>query len=100
MKYDEGQFVEWEWGQGKAFGEIIEVFTSDVSRQIKGNEVKREASDSNPAYLIDQVDGDAQVLKSHSEVTTVNKDTVYDYAEEKNISGRSKMTKEELLSAI
>jgi hypothetical protein len=43
------------------------VFTEHVSRTIKGSEVTRNASDDNPAYLIEQ-DDDDRVLKSHSEL--------------------------------
>lgn len=60
--------VEWEWGNGSATSNIREKFTSDVERTIKGSSVKREASDSDPAYLIEQDDG-SKVLKSHSEIT-------------------------------
>lgn len=60
--------VEWEWGNGTATGNIREKFTNDVERTIKGSSVKREASDSDPAYLIEQDDG-SKVLKSHSEIT-------------------------------
>tara|TARA_Y100000296_G_scaffold54402_1_gene62375 strand:+ start:137 stop:361 length:225 start_codon:yes stop_codon:yes gene_type:complete len=59
--------VEWEWGNGSATGNIREKFTSDVERTIKGSSVKREASDSDPAYLIEQDDG-SKALKSHSEI--------------------------------
>ena len=59
--------VEWEWGNGSATGNIKEKFTNDVTRTIKGSSVKREASDSDPAYLIEQDDG-SKVLKSHSEI--------------------------------
>ncbi|KHT58079.1 hypothetical protein RJ44_14105 [Alteromonas macleodii] len=60
--------VEWEWGNGSATGNIREKFTNNVERTIKGSSVKREASDSDPAYLIEQDDG-SKVLKSHSEIT-------------------------------
>ena len=60
--------VEWEWGNGSATGNIREKFTNDVERTIKGSSVKREASDSDPAYLIEQDDG-SKVLRSHSEIT-------------------------------
>ena len=39
-----------------------------VTRTIKGNEVTRNATDDDPAYLIEQEDGD-RVLKSGSELT-------------------------------
>ncbi|WP_395339192.1 DUF2945 domain-containing protein [Ningiella sp. W23] len=59
--------VKWNWGSGEATGKITSRFTEDVSKTIKGTEVKREATESQPAYLIEQEDGD-EVLKSHSEV--------------------------------
>lgn len=65
--YSTGTRVKWKWGNGHGYGEVQERFTDDVERTIKGNTVKREASGDEPAYLIEQEDGD-QVLKSHSEV--------------------------------
>ena len=66
--YDIGTKVEWKWGEGTAVGEIKERFTEKVTREIKGTEVTRNASEEEPAYLIEQDDGD-EVLKSHGEVT-------------------------------
>ena len=65
--YNKGTKVKWTWGSGEATGEVQESFTEDVERTIKGNKVKREATKDEPAYLIEQDDGD-RVLKSHSEV--------------------------------
>ena len=67
----EGTKVEWNWSGSKASGKVKEVFTDDVTRTIGGNEVTREASEDEPAYLIEQEDGD-RVLKSASEVTRVD----------------------------
>lgn len=66
--YSEGTRVEWNWGSGTASGKIEKVYTRKTTREIKGTDVTREASDDCPAYYIRQEDGDA-VLKSHSEVT-------------------------------
>lgn len=66
--FSKGDKVEWNWGNGTGTGKVVERFTSNVERTIKGSDVKREASDDCPAYLIEQEDGD-QVLKSHSEVS-------------------------------
>ncbi|MGB3456849.1 MAG: HVA1 family protein [Litorimonas sp.] len=66
--YDKGTKVEWDWGNGTGTGTITETFTDEVTRTLKGNEVTRKASSDEPAYLIEQEDGD-EVLKSHSEVT-------------------------------
>ena len=100
MSYEKNDVVEWEWGNGKAFGEITSVHTSKVTKTIDGSEVTRDASQSEPAYYIKQIDGDSRVLKSHSELSKVNKDTVYELAKEKEVEGRSDMSKDELISAV
>ena len=66
-KYSQGTEVQWNWGEGTGSGTVKESFTEEVTRTIKGAEVTRDASDDNPAYLIEQEDGD-RVLKSHSEL--------------------------------
>lgn len=66
-QYSEGDKVEWDWGNGTASGKVRKVYTSKITRTIKGNEVTRKADDECPAYFIEQDDGD-EVLKSHSEV--------------------------------
>ena len=63
----EGTKVEWDWSGSTATGKVKEIFHEEVTRTIDGNEVTREASDDEPAYLIEQDDGD-RVLKSSSEV--------------------------------
>ena len=65
--YAKGTKVSWRWGAHTAEGTISRQFTSDVKRTIKGTEVKRHASQDEPAYMIEQDDG-ARVLKSHSEL--------------------------------
>ena len=60
--------VTWAWGAHTARCKVAQSFTSDVKRTIKGTEVARAASPDEPAYLIEQEDGD-HVLKSHSELT-------------------------------
>lgn len=63
-----GDTVTWNWGNGTGTGEVIERFTSEVTRTIDGTEVTRDASESEPAYMIEQDDGD-RVLKSASELS-------------------------------
>ena len=63
-----GDQVKWNWGNGTGEGKIEERFTSKTTRTIEGNEVTRNASEDEPAYLIVQDDGD-QVLKSASELS-------------------------------
>lgn len=67
-KLSVGDKVEWSWGNGTGSGEVVERFTDDVTRTIKGSEITRKADEDCPAYLIEQDDGD-RVLKSHSEVS-------------------------------
>lgn len=67
QKLRKGTRVTWDWGAHTAEGKVTESFTSDVTRRIKGTEVVRKASHDEPAYMIEQADGD-HVLKSHSEL--------------------------------
>ena len=64
--YTKGTKVKWKWGSGWGHGEVTESFTSEVTRTIDGNEVTRDATGDEPAYLIET--DDSRVLKSHSEV--------------------------------
>ncbi len=66
--YNQGDTVEWSWGSGTGTGTVQESFTEKVTRTIDGNEVTRDADSDNPAYLIEQDDGD-RVLKSESELS-------------------------------
>lgn len=65
--FSEGDAVEWDWGNGTGTGTIIEIFTDRVTKTIKGTDVTRDASEKEPAFLIEQSDGD-QVIKSASEL--------------------------------
>lgn len=67
MVFRKGSKVSWTWGANTAHGKIVERFVTRVSRTIKGTEVTRHASRKEPAYLIEQEDGN-QVLKSRSEL--------------------------------
>ena len=108
--FSKGDQVEWSWGNGTATGEVTEVFTSKVTRTIKGNEVTRDASDDEPAYMIEQKDGD-RVLKSGSELSEAGgssgssdgdrtKEELYEEAKDEGIEGRSNMNKAELKEAV
>lgn len=66
--YQTNTRVSWEWGNGTAEGYVRGVFREKVTKTLKGTEVTRAGSDDDPAYLIEQEDGD-QVLKLHSEIT-------------------------------
>ena len=60
--FKEGDRVRWTWGDGAAEGTVRERFTERVTRTIKGAEVTRNATEDEPAYLVEQADGD-RVLK-------------------------------------
>ncbi len=62
-----GTQVSWQWGTGHGEGQIVDVFHQKVTRKLQGTEVTRNGTQDNPAYLIEQTDGD-QVLKLSSEV--------------------------------
>ena len=66
-----GARVQWTWGASIAEGVVRKSFTHRIERTIKGATVTREADRRNPAYLIEQDDGD-NVLKSHSELRHVS----------------------------
>ncbi len=69
--FQTNQYVEWDWGNGTAKGQITDRFEREVTRTLKGNEVTRDGSEDNPAYLIKQEDGD-EVLKLGSELKAAN----------------------------
>lgn len=62
-----GDTVKWPWGNGEGSGKVVERFTDDVERTLKGSQIKRTADRDKPAFLIRQDDG-AQVLKSVTEI--------------------------------
>lgn len=65
--FQSGQYVQWDWGNGTASGQIEERFEREVTRTLKGSEITRKGDDDDPAYLIKQDDGD-KVLKLGSEL--------------------------------
>ena len=62
-----GTVVKWRWGSGTAEGKVIEVFTDDITKTIKGSAITRKATPENKAFYIEQEDGD-KVLKSATAV--------------------------------
>ena len=62
-----GDRAKWDWGNGTGDGTVKEKFTTKVTRTIKGSEVTRNATSKEPAYLLEQDDGD-EVLKGASEL--------------------------------
>ncbi|KAA5543015.1 DUF2945 domain-containing protein [Roseiconus nitratireducens] len=68
QKFQKNQYVQWNWSGGKAKGQIKESYKEKVTKEIEGSEITRNASDDEPAYLIEQEDG-SRVLKSESELS-------------------------------
>lgn len=68
LKFNKGDKVKWNWASGTAEGTVTETFKERVTRTLKGNDVTRDADSDNPAYMIEQDDGD-RVLKSESELS-------------------------------
>lgn len=62
-----GTVVKWKWGSGIATGKVVEIFTKDITKTIKGSAITRKASPGNKAFYIEQEDG-AKVLKSATEI--------------------------------
>ncbi len=68
QKFQVNQYVEWNFGNGKAKGQIKEAYKETVTKTIKGSEITRNASEDVPAYLVELEDGN-EALKSESELT-------------------------------
>lgn len=68
--FHQGAAVQWNWGAHKARGKIAERFERRVQRTIKGEKIVRNGSARNPAYLVEQGDGD-RALKLGSELSAV-----------------------------
>lgn len=65
--FEKGDRVRWSWGSGTAEGTVQTVYTRKTTLTIKGTDVTRDASEDEPAYRIEQDDGD-EVLKSVTEL--------------------------------
>ncbi|ROO26626.1 DUF2945 domain-containing protein [Salinisphaera japonica] len=55
------------YGGGEGSGKIVQIYTESVTKTLQGSEITRHGDDDNPAYLIEQDDGD-RVLKLDSEL--------------------------------
>ena len=67
MAIRSGSKVKWKWGSSWAEGTVTEVHHDSVTRTTQGEEVTRNGSDDDPAYVIEQEDG-TTVLKLRSEL--------------------------------
>lgn len=66
--FRKGDRVRWNWSGATATGTIEERFERRVQRTLKGSRIVRNGTSANPAYLIEQSDGD-KVLKRGSELS-------------------------------
>jgi hypothetical protein len=62
-----GTVVSWKWGSSTAEGKVTEIHREKVTRRTKGEDITRNGSEDDPAYVITQDDGTV-VLKLRSEV--------------------------------
>ncbi len=67
MAISVGDTVTWSWGNGTGTGTVKQIYTDKITKTIKDTDVTRNATDDDPAYLIEQEDGD-RVLKSITEI--------------------------------
>ena len=65
--FAEGDEVRWNWGPGQAQATVSEVHTERIERTIAGKTKTRNGTDDNPAYVLEQSNGQT-VLKLHSEL--------------------------------
>ena len=63
--FSKGTAVSWPWGRGQGKGKIKESYDHTVHKQIKGATITRQGTADNPAYLIEQANGN-HVLNSMS----------------------------------
>jgi len=65
--FSKGDDVKWNWGQGQAEATVQEIHTERIERTIDGKTKTRNGTEDNPAYVLEQSDGQ-RVLKLHSEL--------------------------------
>tara|TARA_R100001530_G_scaffold95226_2_gene66148 strand:- start:47 stop:265 length:219 start_codon:yes stop_codon:yes gene_type:complete len=68
-----GSKVMWKWGSGEAEGKVIDTFSTEITKTIKGSKITRKGKKDNKALYIEQANGD-KVLKLENEVNRKTKD--------------------------
>lgn len=66
-KFAKGTRVAWNWGNGRPEATVVDHSTERIERTINGSTQSRNGSGDNPAYVLEQSDGQT-VLKLHSEL--------------------------------
>lgn len=59
--------MRWQWSGSHAEGKVVDRFERRVQRTFQGSKVVRNGSAEDPAYLVEQEDGD-HALKLGSEL--------------------------------
>ena len=62
-----GSKVVWNWADGRAEGKVLETFSKEITKTIKGSKITRKWERDNKALFIEQADVD-NVLKLENEV--------------------------------
>ena len=67
-----GSKVQWKWLGRAIDGVVKKIFVKPTTQTIKGKAIKRNGSESNPAYLVESFAGNL-ALKLHSELSAKSK---------------------------
>lgn len=67
QRYATGTKVAWNWGNGTPTATVVESATDRIEKTINGKKQSRNGTDDNPAYVLEQDNGQ-NVLKLHSEL--------------------------------
>lgn len=62
-----GSKVVWNWADWQAEGKVLETFSKEITKTIKGSKITQKWERDNKALFIEQADGD-NVLKLENEV--------------------------------
>lgn len=67
MAFKKGSKVYWKWLGRSVSGQVLEIYSEPVIKEIKGKKIKRNGSKERPAYLVVSEAGNL-ALKLHSEL--------------------------------
>lgn len=65
-----GSRVKWQLGSDVTEGKVIETYTDEITKTLRGSVITRKGRKNNKALLIEQFDG-TKVLKLEEEVEKV-----------------------------
>jgi hypothetical protein len=70
IPYKLGQKIIWKWMGRKIYGEVLEVHTGPIEKEIKRKLIKRNGSIEKPAYIVVSEAGNP-ALKLHTELSSI-----------------------------